>query len=434
MIEVNKITLTPQHHRAKNFFSFYFIAQFPSRPPPPVRPPLPQKQNSDDNDDFDLGIDPFDTEYVEKIVPKPIDYDEDFDPRGAEEEEDDFNPRAQDENLFDSQGKPAVESLSLARNDLLSASHSDLASIAPTLAPSAEEEQEEIDPFDTSAVDKLVAPGKAELKFLEKELLEQNKESLSDDDFDPRAEEEHRPSIEELRHRKSSLSLQIAPKLVSFHVPTPDLLKVESEASSKIQKPLTPYYNQKSSLSLEEEVVEEDPFDTSFVPKIAPTRVELDLIEREILKQEPATLKHSLSDPDFDPRAITPIPEQSDLYLAPDNHDIKVLTPAKESSPEDIEVDPFDTSIAANIVPGKIELQLLEDELIERKPEALQPTDLISDTQDNSIYSKILTPQPTGSLDLDANQEDFDPFDTSFAGNLAPGETELQLLENELIN
>lgn len=374
---------------------------------------------------------------MEKIVPKPIDYDEDFDPRGAvgeQEEEDEFNPRAEEENLFDSQGKPAVESLSVVKNDLLNASHNDLASIAPTLAPSAEDEEEEIDPFDTSAVDKLVAPGKAELKFLEKELLEQKKESLSDDDFDPRAEEEVRPSIEELRHRKSSLSLQIAPKLVSFHVPTPDLLKVEFEAGSKIQKPLTPYYNRKSSLSFDEEAVEEDPFDTSFVPKIAPTRVELDLIEKEILKQEPAALKHSLSDPDFDPRAVTPTAQQSDLFLAPDNHDIKVLTPAKESSPEDIEVDPFDTSIAANIVPGKIELKLLEDELIEKKPEALPPTDIFSDTQDNSIYSKILTPQPTGLLDLDADQEDFDPFDTSFAANLAPGETELQLIENELIN
>lgn len=409
-----------------------------------MRPPLPiLKQGSEDDLGLNLYIDPFDTEYVEKIVPKAIDYDEDFDPRGAEEEEedDDFNPRAEEENLFESQRKPAVDNLSIVKNDLLNASHHDLASIAPTLAPSAEnEEEEEVDPFDTSAVDKLVAPGKTELKYLERELLEEQKrkDSLSDDDFDPRADEEKRPSIDDLKQRKSSLSLQIPSKLVSFNVPTPDLLKVESEASCKIQKPLTPYYNNKSH-SLEEEAVEDDPFDTSFVPKIAPTTVELDLIEKEILKQEQPSLKHSLSDPDFDPRAITPIPEekkleQSDLFLATDNHDIKVLTPAKEtSSPEDIEVDPFDTSIAANIVPGKIELQLLEDELIEKKPELPPPTDILSDTQDNSIYVKILTPQPTGSLDLESNQEDFDPFDTSFA-NLAPGETEIKLIENELIN
>lgn len=232
--------------------------------------------------------------------------------------------------------------------------------------------------------------------------------------------------------------MQVGSRLVSFNVPTPDLLKVEAESSSKIQKPLTPYYNRKSSLPLdEEETVEEDPFDTSFVPHIAPTKVELDLIEREILKQDQPCLKHSISDPDFDPRAVTPVPvvekQSEDLFLSADTHDIKVLTPAKESSPEEIEVDPFDTSIAANIVPGKTELQLLEDELIEKKPEVPPPSCILSDTQDNSLYVKILTPQPTGSLDLE-NAEDFDPFDTSFATNLAPGETEIKLIESEFIN
>lgn len=385
---------------------------------------MPLKLVADDEGILSLDVDPFDTDYVEQIVPKAIDYDEDFDPRaGVEEEKDDFDPR--------------TGGLSVAKNDLLNTSHSDLASIAPTLAPNAEEEEEEeIDPFDTSAVDKLVAPGKTELKYLERELLEGQKkqESLSDDDFDPRADEEpRRPSIDEIKQRKSSLSLQIGNKLVSFSVPTPDLLKVgESEGNGK--KPLTPYYHRESSLPLEEEeAVEEDPFDTSFVPAIEPSTVELDLIEKEILTKEP-TLKHSISDPDFDPRAITPVPkqeQQSDLFLTTDNHDIKVLTPAKDSTPEEIEVDPFDTSIAANIVPGRIELQLLEDELIEKKPEAPPPTDILSDTQDNSIYGKLLTPQPTGSIDLD---EDFDPFDTSFASNLAPGETEIKLIESELIN
>lgn len=328
----------------------------------------------------------------------------------------------------------------------MSASHNDLASIAPTLAPKAEEVEEEveIDPFDTSAVDSLVAPGKIELKYIEKELLDNEKkqDSLSDEDFDPRANEEPKPSAESLKHRKSSLSLQIptaGPKLVSFIVPSPDLLHTDSDTSSKHQKPLTPYYHKQPSLTLEDEAVEEDPFDTSFVPTIAPTKVELDLLEREILKEEPKpTLKQSLSDPDFDPRALTPEPPreeqiQGDLLTTSHNHDIKVLTPAKDSTPEEVEIDPFDTSIASNILPGKIELKLLEDELIEKKPEAPPPTDILSDTQDNSIYVKILTPQPTGSLDLE-NQEDFDPFDTSFAANLAPGETEIKLIESELIN
>jgi hypothetical protein len=385
--------------------------------------------------------DPFNTDYVEKIVPKSIEYDDDFDPRAAGEEE--FDPRANDVDLFatpSDEGKAITDTsnLKVLKEDLLTTSHTDLANIVPTLEPSADIESEtEIDPFDTSAVDALVAPGKTELKYLEQELLASNqKDSLSDDDFDPRAgEEEIKPDADTLRQRKSSLSLQITaatPKLVSFAVATPDLLKVDAEAGGKIPKPLTPYYNREPSLTLEE-AVEEDPFDTSFVPSIEPSSTELDLIEKEILKQP--QLKQSLSDPDFDPRALTPVTEQpqADLFLASENHDIKVLTPAKSSSPEVAEIDPFDTSIAINILPGSAELKLLEDELIDKKPEAPPPTDILSDTQDNSIYVKILTPQPTGSIDLET-EEDFDPFDTSFAANLAPGETEIKLIENEFIN
>lgn len=322
---------------------------------------------------------------------------------------------------------------------MLSTSHTDLVNIVPTLEPSADNESEpEIDPFDTSAVNALVAPGKTELKYLEQELLESDRRtSLSDDDFDPRAGEEPKTDFDSLRQRKSSLSLQITPatlKLVSFAVATPDLLKVDAEAGGKIPKPLTPYYNRQPSLTFNEDLVEEDPFDTSFVPTIAPSSTELDLIEKEILKNP--TLTNSLSDPDFDPREVTPIAKkaQADLFLAPENHNIKVLTPAKSSSsPEQIDVDPFDTSIAVNILPGSAELKVLEDELIEKRPDAPLPSDILSDTQDNSIYVKILTPQTTGSIDLET-QEDFDPFDTSFASNLAPGETEIKLIENELIN
>lgn len=383
--------------------------------------------------------DPFDTAYVEKIVPKSIEYDDEFDPRAGNDDDDDFNPRTDEVDLF---ATPSVEgkqlpasNLSVTKNDLLSTSHTDLAGIVPTLEPSADNESEpEIDPFDTSAVNALVAPGKTELKYLEQELLDQ-KASLSDDDFDPRAEEEPK-DFEALRQRKSSLSLHIQPagsKLVSFAVATPDLLRVDAEAGGKQAKPLTPYYNREPSLNLDEEGVEDDPFDTTFVPTIEPSTIELDLIEKEIFKQP--TITHSLSDPDFDPRAITPIPDQhqADLFLAPENHDIKVLTPAKSSSSPDEDIDPFDTSIAINILPGSTELKLLEDELIDKKPDAPPPTCILSDTQDNSIYVKILTPQATGSIDLET-QEDFDPFDTSFASNLAPGETEIKLIENEFIH
>lgn len=395
----------------------------------------------EESEDEDLGADPFDTTYVEKVVPKSIEYDDDFDPRGGDET---LQVRSEDINLFATPNAeentfPGSSNLSVLKKDLLSTSHTDLVNIVPTLEPSAENESDpEIDPFDTSAVNALVAPGKTELKYLEQELLESNKNnSLSDDEFDPRAGEELKPDFDSLRQRKSSLSLQITPatpKLVSFAVATPDLLKVDTEAGGKIPKPLTPYYNKQPSLTFEEDPIEEDPFDTSFVPAIEPSSTELDLIEKEILKK--TTLSNSLSDPDFDPRAVTPVPEKApaDLFLAPDNHDIKVLTPAKSSSsPEETDIDPFDTSIAVNILPGSTELKLLEDELIEKRPEAPLSSDILSDTQDNSIYVKILTPQQTGSIDLET-QKDFDPFDTSFASNLAPGETEIKLIENELIN
>lgn len=403
----------------------------PQRPPPPTRPAKSFHLKillGEDSEEEDLSeVDVFDTAFVEKVIPKAIDYDDDFDPRGDDDEDMETGP-------VESLAAPAL------KKDLLSNSHTNLSDMVPTMAPSVdvEEEEVEIDPFDTSAVNALVAPGKAELKYLEQELLNK-KDSLSDDDFDPRAgEEEPQPDLETLRQRKSSLSLQITSntsKLVSFSVATPDLLRTDGELNSKIPKPLTPYYTREPSLTLDEEPIPEDPFDTSFVKSIKPSAVELHLIEKEMLKQ-PA-LQHSLSDDDFDPRAFTPAMErkpQSDLLTAHDDHDIKVLTPAKDSnSPSDIEIDPFDTSIACNILPGTTELKLLEDELLEKKPEVLPPTDLISDTQDNSIYAKLLTPQPTGSIDMEAD-EDFDPFDTSFAANLAPGEVEIKMIENELIN
>lgn len=468
-------------------FFFFFFLDKPKRPPPPTRPPTgPHIQKAaspnveEDYDEFKLdeGDDPFDTAYVERIIPKSVDYDEDFDPRAADEEEEqqlkgETNISVVEEvDLFATpniETAPKVDSnqLTVLKKDFLSGSTSDLSNlsdVAEPIAPSAQDEESFVDPFDTSAVDNIVAPGKAELKFLEKEFLESDlRKSLSDPDFDPRADEDeeilHKPPEIDLNQRKASLSLNIhsgVPKVVKFV--SPDLLHVDSETSGKIQKPLTPYYNRDSLLSNEpaeedEDEQEVDPFDTSFVPQIAPTKVELDLLEQEILKEPTPTLKHSLSDPDFDPRAITPIsvapsvapivveskPSETDLFLAVDDHNIKVLTPAKDnySSNQPLEdIDPFDTSIAANIKPGSAELKLLEDEFIEKKVEKvpdIASLDILSDTQDNSLYIKLLTPQKSGSLDID-QQDDFDPFDTSFAANIAPGQAEIKLLESELIN
>lgn len=100
-------------------------------------------------------------------------------------------------------------------------------------------------------------------------------------------------------------------------------------------------------------------------------------------------MKTSLSDPEFNPRdeqvvavakVVQSIKEPKsikvevekpklDLLALQDDHSVsaKVLTPAAETAPPFEELlysDPFDTSIASNILPGEAELKLLETELI----------------------------------------------------------------------
>ena len=409
-----------------------------------------------------------------------------------------------------------------------------------------------VDPFDTSAVKEL-PPGQTELKVLEKELLgeqsgsyvENENEDDDDDDFDPRKDEasvkqpsakqpspgrppapvkpvfevdfdEENTKVEATPTnlgRKTSRPevLELAPaKAVAFELPTPskrpDLLATTEEEKTLPSKPLTPYYSQKSieeSLPLEDEEVDVDPFDTSFVNSVAPGKTELKLIESELLRQEPR-LPHSLSDHDFDPRsAAEPIRRQSDFTVtsvAPSSLklaqlqssliqkveeeviakqqpqrqeslldaevevDAKPLTPRIESKPiEEEEIlysDPFDTSIATNILPGKAELKILESELEQipqqppprpinlpavvptipapivpeiddfdpRADEAKESKDFLSlDGQDPG--DKVLTPLQNKDFSLD---DDVDPFDTSFA-TIEPGRTELKLLESELM-
>ncbi|KAL6266904.1 hypothetical protein P5V15_003729 [Pogonomyrmex californicus] len=426
------------------------------------------------------------------------------------------------------------DSLQSSKKDLLGGSTTDLSQLADEpIAPV--EEITYVDPFDTSAVNEL-PPGKTELKVLEKELLgEQPANCIDDDsDFDPRKDE---ASIKQLPTKppppRSSAPVKFAPikpvfnvnfeendkvettptnlerkasrpevlelapaKTVAFELPTPskrpDLLATTEEEKTLPSKPLTPYYSQKAieePLPIEEdEEVDVDPFDTSFVSNVAPGRTELKLIESELLRQEETRLPHSLSDHDFDPRFIEePIRRQSDftatsavvsnlklaqlrssliqkvdeeviakqeprrqesLLDAEVEVDAKPLTPRVESKPiaeEEISYsDPFDTSIATNILPGKAELKILESELqqISQQPpprpinlptivpivpivastvpeiddfdpradEAKESRDFLSlDGQDPG--DKVLTPLQNKDISLD---DDIDPFDTSF--------------------
>ncbi|XP_037928786.1 protein stoned-A isoform X2 [Teleopsis dalmanni] len=399
----------------------------PSRPPPPVRPAsgphiVPGAIYVSDNEDDNLDDDPFNTAYAEQVIKKTT----------LLEEDDDFDPRAEEKTGPPAKPPPPSASLlSQPTRDLLGGSATDLSKVGPRpIAPTqevVENDIENFDPFDTSAISALVQPKATELKFIEKELLTENnlKHSLSDPDFDPRAEEST---------QATASVIQIQPPQADFdtaRLPDQDLLSIANDGSGN-KKPLTPYYAPTATTIPEKE--SEDPFDTSYVPETKPTEIELKHLEKDLLTK--STLKHSISDPDFDPRAPPTPVSAEELLAVKENINIKVLTPAQESkdlADEELVIDPFDTSIASNLQPGKAELKLLESELLPSSE--LEVTtgvlDLQTDAQELGLGDKVLTPSvPVKQLTL---PEDIDPFDTSIAENLAPGETEIKLLESELI-
>lgn len=375
----------------------------------------------------EIGDDPFDTTFAEKILPATLLEDDDFDPRKDEEA---------GETLV-------ISSVQATTIDLLYEPNEELQKLAPhdIVQPDVYQTEDDSDPFNTSAIDCIVQPKAIELSLLEKELLN------DDFDFDPRAEE---PSSEihklNLNRRKSSLSLNIASaclpvKSVGFST---DFLGANIAGGGvKSQKPLTPYYSQTHIEETDKET--EDPFDTSFVPSANPSQIELNILEKDLLDGH--LLHRSISDPDFDPRAVTPIvgstAGKADLLDAHELHDIKVLTPALNKSQDfaagslDSYVDPFDTSsIEKNILPGRAELKIIEDELlpsvVTEFTARVTVLDSCSDSQELGLGDKVLTPQVQFSTEL--SLEESDPFDTSIANNLAPGKAEIKQLESELIH
>lgn len=354
------------------------------------------------DDDIEIeDVDPFDTEFVASVVREKSIDDFDFDPRAEEEP---IPPEAikKIEPIYQT-------NLIVKQKDLLSGSTSDLTDLSHIPVISASESiEKEIDPFDTSAISALVQPKETEIKFLEKELLSDSglKHSLSDPDFDPRSDENviqsQVPQQISTAERKSSLSLNIgqhALKTVVFDVS--GSLTVGNGEGKK--KPVTPYYTDKSI---------KDP--------------------NEI----------DISDSDFDPRAITPHEVQKPdlLSVGEENINIKVLTPATSTTNQEEELiveDPFDTSNAsALLLPGKAELKLIENELIEtvQSTDTTNVLDINSDSQELGLGGKVLTPQIT--LPIEESFDDIDPFDTSFANasNIAPGQAEIKIIESELIH
>lgn len=204
-------------------------------------------------------------------------------------------------------------------------------------------------------------------------------------------------------------------KAVQFAVPTPDPLKSEIEFSALIKKPLTPYYAQEEKETDDSEPV--DPFDTSFVPHVGPSQLELNYIEKDLLKSS----VNDLEDDDFDPRAVTPIPLEPATIETP----APVAPPA---APE--ESDPFGNKMFEE---DKYLSLAVIDGAAKEIPKEDNSMDILTNTLDvNEIADvKVLTPQLNLSDSFEA--ADIDPFDTAFA-DIKPGDAFNKIIESELIS
>ena len=98
---------------------------------------------------------------------------------------------------------------------------------------------------------------------------------------------------------------------------------------------------------------------------------------------------------------------KDDLFQIEEDVATKPLTPCVEDNSF---VDPFDTSIASDIKPGKAELKVLEKELITGE---LKPISKSYSDQD-------FNPRDSGSAPSSSNaveeSDDVDPFDTAYVG------------------
>uniref|UniRef100_A0A146L8Y6 Protein stoned-A n=2 Tax=Lygus hesperus TaxID=30085 RepID=A0A146L8Y6_LYGHE len=462
----------------------------PPKPPPPQVPPQPATaQALSDEEDFNLEDDPFDTSFATQVLPGKFELKliekEILDENILVLEKDTqskINDVLKNSELSAKVGLSEDETrLQASKKDLLGGSTSDLSQLVQSpIAPKSFEDFDNTfagdDPFDTSVVDKVVAPGKTELKFLEKELLN-TPATVSvvlnddDDDFDPRAEEKFDKQPPRPDNLLVSGKKIAAPKVVAFNVSPADLLAVDQEENSKASKPLTPYYPTAQNTQEEAVNATADPFDTSYVREVSrPGKLELQILEQELASTTQVSLKKSLSDDDFDPRGgegnsallnqpVLPIQTlNADIISGDVDAEVKLLTPVVpqkafgETSSQVI--DPFDTSIASGLIPGKAEIKILETELIystptplvkpatniteellkknsERSSSRKLSVDYVLEQDSENITVKPLSPVTAGSFELD---DGIDPFDTSAVENILPGKTEIKLLESELLS
>lgn len=291
-------------------------------------------------------------------------------------------------------------------------------SLEETLPEAQEiEESRDVDPFDTSFVGQ-VAPGKTELKLIESELLSKQepsklKHSLSDHNLNPRSGPEGGSESQKGR-RRSDFGTGSISRPKSIKEPEASLIE-EYEVSPK---PPSVYEVNEAAHRKSSEIKRQE-----------------SILDAEV---------------EVDAKPLTP----------------RVETRTIEDNIDDISyADPFDTSIATNILPGKAELKLLENELSElpaepqqirvnkidldrvsAKPATLEDeddfdpragetdakvtADFLSLDGQQGPADKVLTPLHNQEFLVD---DDADPFDTSFA-SIGPGKTELKLLESELMD
>ncbi|XP_050527345.1 LOW QUALITY PROTEIN: protein stoned-B-like [Daktulosphaira vitifoliae] len=279
---------------------------------------------------------------------------------------------------------------------------------------------EDIDPFDTSFVDHVV-PTINNVNIQSQEINQQNtNEKLTEKDFYSKV----RPLSIEHRDLLGGSTTDLS--VIGHHLIEP-----------------------KNTICGETEI---DPFDTSIAESLQPGKGELKLLEKEFLNDSNSYPKkiNIEEDEDFNPRAEEPSSRPVELnlkdkrfsvpkvtfaieqdLLTDDNHGelhvSKPLTPyypESELEEEKFIQDPFDTS-HVNHAPGKAELKLLENELVEKENKC---TDIL--TEEEFITHILHTPvEPQIPV-----TNEIDPFDTSFAENTLPSQTEIKILESELIS
>lgn len=286
----------------------------------------------------------------------------------VEDDNDDFDPRADEKPRERSVSRPDVLNIAGPRTvsfDLPSPEQYSLNAESKVIKPLTpfytrknsipELPLQEDDPFDTSFAVNL-APGRAELKVIESELFDPNIEknlSLIDKNFDPRDDR-----LDKINQVLNTVNEVANPKVYQLSESI-DLLAIDSVISAKV---LTP----QESLDKDFDILYRDPFDTSSISNILPGKTELKLLESELIY---AGNVNDIKDCSI--LSVNAHKDVDDLLVQKEDIVIeKPLSPSGNFSPTSIEeqedFDPFDTSSAANIQPGKAELKLLESELIHK--------------------------------------------------------------------